>query len=272
MQGQGSLRRVAALDIVIDGALDDFGVLPELRWVAPTDLFIDETYQRDLSRRSLALIEQIAQTFRWNRMKPPVCVEDGVLHCVDGQHTAIGAATRRVPLIPIFVVHAAELGERARAFVAHNTDRVICKPVDIYRALLAAGDEDAVDVDNVCKRAGVRIRLISRSSAVTKGDTAAIACIRKLVKRRGVIKARKILQCLVEAERKPITESEILAVERLSVEQPKTDLDELAAAIRRDGDQGLAKAHAKAKTDRAPVWRCLAARYALRLERERPIG
>lgn len=244
------------------------GEKPSLRWVAPTSLMVDATYQRDLSERSVRLIRRMIEGFAWNRLKPPIVVEvgSGVLHIVDGQHTAIVAASIGIPQIPVFIVRADGVDERARAFVGHNSDRVAVSPFDIYRALLASGDPDAVDVDNVCKRAGVRIRYISPSSAIAEGDTAAVGVVRGLVRRRGVIPARKVLQCLVKAKRAPITAAEILAAENIiCVEMPGVDLDELTAVIRIDGSGGLAKAHAKAKAERGRYWRAVMQRWLSRL-------
>jgi hypothetical protein len=190
------------------------------------------------------------------------------LHIVDGQHTAIVAATIGVPQIPVFVVQAESLDERARAFVGHNTDRIVVSPFDIYRALLASGDPEAVDVDNVCRRAGVRLRVISPSSAIAEGDTAAIGLVRSLVKRRGVIPARKVLQCLVKAKRAPITGAEILAAERIiCLERMDVDLEELTAVIRIEGTDGINKAHAKARMEKTPLWRELANRWLRRINR-----
>lgn len=246
----------------------DFGPKPLVKWVAPTSLLVDGAYQRDLSERSIRLIRRTIETFRWNRYKPPIVVQaaEDALHVVDGQHTAITAATLNIPEILIMIVGADTLDERARAFVGHNSDRVVVSPYDIYRALLASGDPDAVDVDNVCRRAGVRIRVISPSSAIAEGDTAAIGLIRALVKRRGVIPARKVLQCLVKAKRAPVTGAEIKAAELIICEQrPDIDLDELTAVIRIEGTTGLAKALAKAKTDRTVGFREVAARWLKRL-------
>jgi hypothetical protein len=243
---------------------------PSLEWIAPTSLLVDATYQRDLSDRSMKLIKRMVGEFAWNRMKPPIVVKTGPasLHIIDGQHTAIAAATLRIPEIPVFVVNAVEVDERARAFVGHNTDRVTVSSFDIYRALLASGDPDAQDVDNVCRRAGVRIRLISPSSAIAEGDTAAIGVVRSLVKRRGVIPARKVLQCLVKARRKPIGASEIIAVDRIICEQhPDVDLDALTAAIVIEGSAGIAKAVASAKLNRQPQWRCIMDLWLARLIR-----
>lgn len=244
------------------------GPLPVLKWVCPTDLYVDAIYQRDLSRKSLQLIEQMYCRFAWNRMKPPVVVDDGgKLHVIDGQHTAIAAASIPLDEIPIFVVGAASLDERARAFVGHNTDRIVVTPIAIYNALRAAGDPDALDVERVCQRSGLRIREFTQTSVIDVGETKAIGLIRALIKKRGVIKARRVLECLVKSQMKPISGGAITAVENiLCVERPEADLSILAAAIRSDGEAGIARARAKASGERTPFWRALMARWLKRLD------
>jgi hypothetical protein len=265
-----NLRSIKAMTVPDLKPATEFGPKPRAIWVAPTSLVVDGTYQRDLSERSIRLIRRTIETFRWNRYKPPIAVQMGpaTLHVIDGQHTAIIAATLKIPEILIMVVGADTVDERARAFVGHNLDRIKVTPFDIYRALLASGDADAVDVDNVCKRAGVRIRHISPSSAIAEGDTAALGLVRGLVKRRGVIPARKVLQCLVKAKRAPITGAEILAADLIICEERKDiDLDALTAAIRIEGTDGLLKAHARAKTEGRPIFREVANRWLRRIDR-----
>lgn len=243
---------------------------PSLKWVAPTSLMVDATYQRDLSERSIRLIRRMIENFAWNRFKPPIVVEVGAKswHVVDGQHTAIVAASLKIPEIPIFIVKADKLDERARAFVGHNNDRVTVSQFDIYRALLAAGDPDATDVDNVCRRAGVRIRQISPSSAVAEGDTSAIGVVRAVVRRRGVMKARMVLECLVKAKRAPLTAAEILAAEIiLCEERPEIDQETLTAVIRIEGVDGLNKAQSYSKVTRLPVYREVIKRWLIRIDR-----
>lgn len=247
------------------------GEKPVLIWVEPTNLLVDGTYQRDLSERSIRLIRRMIEEFAWCRMKPPIVVKVGPasLHIVDGQHTAIVAATIGLPQIPVFVVKADKMDERARAFVGHNSDRIVVSPFDIYRALLASGDEDAVEVAAVCERAGVRIRNISPSSAIAEGDTACVGIIRNLVKRRGVATARKILQCLVKAKCAPIISAQILAAQQVICEDfpGAIDLDALITAIRVGGIDDLNKAHAKARAARTPMWRELSIVWTNRLRR-----
>lgn len=262
------LRRIQPM-LMPDGIAkaSELGKKPVLRWVAPTDLYVDETYQRDLSRKSIKLIRGMVERFAWNRMKPPIVVDAGeALHVVDGQHTAIAAATLHIPQIPIFVVDAGSLDERARSFVGHNTDRITVSPIAIHKALQAAGDPDATDVANVCKRAGIRLRVLNQSVVPAEGDTMAIGTIQKMVARRGVLKARIALECLVKARRAPVSAEEIRAAEHLICEGGG-DPEQLVAAIRIEGDKGLNAARAKAASERSPIWRALAARWERHLDR-----
>ena len=92
---QSGLRRVAALHLpdAVPNALPP--ERPDVRWVDPRSLLIEGDYQRDLSRKSVDLIRRMATGWDWAAMKPPICAEtaDGALVIIDGQHTAIGAAS-----------------------------------------------------------------------------------------------------------------------------------------------------------------------------------
>jgi len=265
-----TLRRIEALSFPDAAPAIVAGKRPELRWLAPTDLYVDATYQRDLSRKSLTLIKAIYKGFAWNRVKPPIVVdEDGRYHVIDGQHTAIAAASLGLPELPCVIVEAVALDERARAFVGHNSDRIAVSGFAIYKALRAAGDPDALDVERVCARAGVRIREFTQSCVLSVGDTKALGLIRALIKRRGVVKARKVLECLAKAGLAPIPGSAITAAENIiCVERVGVDLDVLTVVIRTDGEAGIAKARGKASADRSPVWRALMARWLRRLDQE----
>lgn len=248
-----------------------FGKPPEVRWVDPKTLFVDATYQRELSERSIRLIRSVIASFKWNRFELPTVVEtEGrQLHIIDGQHTAIAAATLSIALIPVLIVEAETLAERARAFVGHNVDRVQVSPFDIYQALLASGDPDAQDIANVCARAGVRLRQFAQTSRIEPGDTKALGLIRRLVKKRGVQKARKVLQCLAEAKLAPIPGGAITAVENLFADDKDLDFAALARIILADGESGLGKARGTASRERIAYWRVLYDRWAKRLQLEK---
>lgn len=261
------LRRVQPMVLPeITAAVVAEGDRPKLVWTAPTNLYVDATYQRDLSRKSIRVIKQIVQNFAWNRMKPPVVVDDGGrFHVIDGQHTAIAAATIGIAELPVFVVSAIAVDERARAFVGHNTDRITVTPINIYKALLAAGDPDAQDVERVCERAGVRIREMNQSMVAAEGDTKSIGLISAMIKKHGVVKSRKVLECLVKGKLRPIPGAAILAAQAIiCVEQPGIDLERLTAAIRVEGIEGISKAKAKALEKRSQFWRELRDRWIRR--------
>ncbi len=265
-----TLRPIEPIDLGDVPCAQPAGARPQLKWVPPTALLVDATYQRDLTVRSINLITKLVRNFAWNRMKPPIVVQVGPasLHVVDGQHTAIAAATIGLSEIPVFVVSADTTDERARAFVGHNTDRITVTAIQIHNALVASGDPDALEVAEVCNRAGVRIREYSQSSVVAEGDTKAVNAIRRLIGRRGVMRARQVLSCLVKAKRAPIGLADIQAVELIiCVDRPTVaDHSVLSSVIRMTGAEALAQARAQAIERRSPYYRELAAIWLKRLE------
>jgi hypothetical protein len=212
---------------------------PEFRWVDPTTLRVEERYQRDLSEKSITLIRRIVANWSWDSFKPPVCAvgDDDALMVIDGQHTAIGAASHPdISEIPVMVVDAAELAARAMAFVRHNSDRIAMTGNQIYYAALAAGDEVAVAMDEACRRAGVTILRNPPSRGVFRvGDTMAVANLRSITERRGVNFTARMLRILMDAQRAPLSSAEIVAVTALLTEpewKDSMDPADLAATIR----------------------------------------
>lgn len=161
---------------------------PTFDRVRPGDLLIEAEYQRNLTKRSITLIRKIAEGFCWLHIKPPVCAKggDGKLCVVDGQHTAIAAASRGVDKIPVMIVEAPEIERRARAFVAHNTDRLAVTPLQLFASRLAAGDASAKVADKAARLAGVTIcRSQPANGSWEVGHTVAIAGLERLVARLG---------------------------------------------------------------------------------------
>jgi hypothetical protein len=230
----------------------NLGTRPELRWVAPTSLLVDESYQRDLGKRSMSLIKTLVANFAWRKMKPPIVVEvGGGLHCVDGQHTAIAAATLSIPEIPVFVVAGGSVQERADSFVAHNRDRIVMSPLDVYRARIAASDPVAVDTAEVCQLAGIRIRQTNQFGRIQPGDTNSVGTVQRLVSRQGKSMAQKILEAFPKAGRGPIGPAEIDAAEALMVlSRPKATTEQLANVIRVLGERGVIESKMRAASQR----------------------
>ncbi|MER9355528.1 hypothetical protein NKI61_19860 [Mesorhizobium sp. M0514] len=237
---------------------------PEMRLVPPASLSVDEKYQRGLSERSVKLIRKIVTEWDWRAFKPPVVVEvDGELQVIDGQHTAIGAVTHGgIDLLPVLVVKAAEQEARANAFVRHNRDRITVTPTQLHNAMVAAGDDSAVTIAQVCARAGVTILRNPPSFAKFKpGETLAITTIGGLVSRRHAKGAREVLEICAKSGAAPVAAATIKAVEHLLfAAEYKGEMlpDRIALILSAHAstiDQEAARFSAERKV---PLWRALA--------------
>jgi hypothetical protein len=250
---------------------------PDWDLVPPTDLLVDEGYQRGLSPKSLALIRRIVRTWSWAKFRPPVCARvDGRLHVIDGQHTATAAASHGgIPVIPVVVVAAPETVDRARAFISHATDRLPTTITQVHHAAVMAGDEDAVAIDRVCRAAGVDLVIYPPPrSAYRPGQTVALNAIRRLVNRRGAMRARQILEALAKAGLAPISADHIRAAEALLCDPDlagEVDAERITTGMRAMAARGYAEAKTLAATKNLTLWRSMVA-VILKSRRARPKG
>ncbi|AWN51422.1 DUF6551 family protein [Methylobacterium sp. 17Sr1-1] len=238
---------------------------PEVTWIKPTELLVDAAYQRDLSDPSLRLIRRIIERWDWRRFKPPIVAwtDDG-LEVIDGQHSAIAAASHPgIDVIPVVVVEATARSDRAEAFVGHNRDRIAVTAAQMHVAAVAAGDPAAQSVARVAAAAGLTLLRLPPARAVYKPrETIAVAAVRGLITLEGEERAIEILRVLTEAGLGPITAAQIKAAHHLCTDSQFTDLDRagLTQTIRatpaRLVDQE-AKEHAAVHC--VPLWRGIAA-------------
>ena len=238
---------------------------PTFEVVDPCDLLVDDSYQRGLSERSLNLIRRIIGQWDWRRFKPPVCARtERGLEIIDGQHTAIAAMSHpMVQRIPIMVVTAAERGDRAQAFIGHNRDRLGITQMQMHYAAAAAGDEDALTINQVCERAGVRVLRSTPGNGVWKaGDTVAVRAIGALINRRGAMRARIVLEALAKSGAAPLSTGMIKAVEVLLHEpeyQDDIDAERITDALMTMGQaEALREATVFSAAHKVPVWKALA--------------
>ena len=238
---------------------------PEISWVAPTELLVDETYQRDLSPASLALIRRIVAAWDWRRFKPPIVARtDEGLEVIDGQHSAIAAATHgKIAQIPVVLVQAHAQADRAHAFLGHNRDRLGITAPQMHAAAVAAGDEEALEVARVCVLADVTVLRIPPAGGVYKPRTTiAVGAVRALIVAEPDHEASWVLRTLADAGLAPITANHINALRHLIAndEFAEVDRDALARAIQATPIKA-AEADAKehGATHRVPAWRGLAA-------------
>jgi hypothetical protein len=240
------------------------GEPPVIRLVDPSSLWVDEKYQRGLSERSVRLIRKMVAEWDWRAFKPPVVVEVGdVLEVIDGQHTAIGAVSHGgIEMLPVLVVTAEGQEDRASAFVRHNRDRIAVTPVQLHNAMVAAGDEDATTIDQVCERAGVTIlRHPPTLGRFRPGDTLAVSTIRALVNRRFAKGAREVLETCRKAELTPVSAAMIKAVEHLLFAQEyagEMPADRIALVISANLSTIENEAARFAAERKVPLWRATA--------------
>lgn len=241
------------------------GEKPSFEWVDPSILLVDETYQRNIAGRSQALIKKIVHSWDWKRFKPPiVAVTDEGLEVIDGQHTAIAAATHpAVEMIPVMVIGGAELAERAAAFIGHNRDRISVTQMQLHTASVAAASPEAMRIERVARAAGLNIlRAPPVRGDYRPGDTMAIGAIKNMIGRQGETKAIAILKVLRAAESAPVSAAGVRAVEALMCDEEfsgKLSPGQISETICELAERAATEAHLWARTHRVPLWRALAA-------------
>jgi hypothetical protein len=240
--------------------------LPIFEMVKPETLLIDEGYQRDSSERSLKLVRKIVAGWDWARFKPPVAVlTDAGLELIDGQHTAIAAATHPdIAEIPVMIIEAPERADRAGAFISHNRDRVAVTVPQLHAAGLAAGDVDAMAVQRVGEKAAVLILRSHPGGAgkYPRGSTVSVAAIAALIKTRGEESAISVMAVLSKAGLAPINQTHIRAADLLLNDAEyatQMTADALVAAIKVMAPKIDAEAAVfRAAHPATPAWKAVA--------------
>ncbi len=237
---------------------------PDFDVVDPRELLVDDAYQRNPSARTLALVRRIVAGWSWAKFKPPVVVRvAGRLHVLDGQHTAMAAASHpAVRAIPVLVVAAPEVVDRAAAFVSHAVDRVQASALQVHGAAVVAGDGAAVAVADLCRAAGVDLlpHAPGHGSGYRPRETVALSTIRGLVGRRGAERARDVLAALAAADLAPIAADHIRAAEALLCDgeyAAEFTAERVTAAMCALSPALLAEARELAVAKSLPAWRAL---------------
>lgn len=201
------LRRVKAMELRPEPKpLARVAPTPEPRLVSPEDLLVEPAYQRDLSSASVSLIRKIVNGWDWSKYKPPICAEAQSGLCViDGQHTAIAAATRGIAKIPVLVVSASAMETRAEAFVSHNRDRLNMSPFQIIHAEAAAGDLTAIGILALAEKTGAIIPRSAPLKGRTKpGTILPINKVRAAYRGSGPVVVERVFRIAVGAKATPL--------------------------------------------------------------------
>lgn len=137
------------------------GRMPVLQFMAPAELAIDATYQRDLAAGpSQTLIRKIAQYWNWDLCQPLVVARraGGGLFVIDGQHRLEAARMRGdIAQLPCVVVDYASTADEAASFVHLNQQRRPLGKLDLFKAAVASEDPEANAIVAAMDAAGLSI-------------------------------------------------------------------------------------------------------------------
>jgi hypothetical protein len=137
------------------------GMRPSLEFRRLRELQIDPSYQRTIeAAASQTLIRRIAMFWDWALCQPLAVAkrDDGALMVVDGQHRLAAARMRGdIDDLPCVVTAYGGAGDEAAAFVALNQQRRPLNKLDLFKAALAAEDNDARAIAEIMTMAGLRL-------------------------------------------------------------------------------------------------------------------
>lgn len=180
---------------------------PDVRMVRVADMQIETSYQRKLSTKSVKLIRQIITNWDWSRFKPPIVSEadDGRYNVVDGQHTAIAAASHpQIAFLPCVVIDAQTVKKRAASFVSHNTNRVAMTSFQIFIGRATAGDPVASDLVEIIKEEqGIIPHFYPKRGDAAAGEIIGIGNLEELYRGRGRDVARRCVRVVVKSRIAP---------------------------------------------------------------------
>ncbi len=272
-----ALRPIAALDLPDIVPQAPPTSVPELTMIDPRDVSIDGSYQRNLSERSLDLIGRIVSGFDWRKWRPPVCAwtDDG-LTAIDGQHSLIAAASNpHITQVPVLIVEALTIEERAEVFINVNRDRLAVTKRQLHHAAVVAGDTAAVATQDLCDRLNIKLLKSAPNSRAKyePRDCCAVSQITDMIARIGIELAEIVLRSLCDAECAPIKEVHIKAAEHLLVDPEFSGQiapAELTATIAALGEAGEKEGRIFSATHGVPQWRGLASVWFSKRKKSRP--
>lgn len=207
---------------------------PKIAWLALDQLVVDEDYQRAISTNGTRLIRRLVENWDWNCFKPlsVAAVGDGRYEVIDGQHTAMAAATHgSVETLPCLVLDAATVAQRSAAFVGINRDRLALTPYAMFRARVSAQEPEAVSVQAALDEAGAHLfETINRTLEYEPGSLACVSSLLQVARTYGEETLTRSLKVCIAASLTPIPSSAIKAVADLIAEKSMAD-EEIAAGL-----------------------------------------
>ena len=176
------------------------GPAPFLEWIEVEKLVVDSTYQREIGRRGMLNVHQIAEHFDWSKFAPVIVapVEGGQFAIVDGQHRTTAAILRAQKKVPCQVVQA-DRAKQAAAYAAVSGNVTKTTAQQLYHAKVAARDTQALTLAEVCAAGGVEIvRRNFVQSQIKVGQTQAVGALSRCLSEYGRDTLITALQCITQ--------------------------------------------------------------------------
>lgn len=165
------------------------GHLPALQYLLPAQLSVDACYQRTLdTAQSKTLIRRIAQHWNWDLCQPLVVArrDDGALYVIDGQHRLEAARLRGdIQQLPAVVVQYSSRADEAASFVHLNQQRQPLSKLDLFKAAVASGDQEATGIVSALADASLSIAATTNYECWKPGMLVNIGGIEQCWRRRG---------------------------------------------------------------------------------------
>ena len=183
------------------------GAAPQLMWIAIADLGVDDSYQREINRVGHQKVRGIAEHFDWDFFAPVIVspVSGGRFAIIDGQHRTTGALLAGHDKVPCSVI-LADRRKQASAFEAINGNITRVTPLQRFKAKLAAEEPEALRLNAVAARAGVRLRFSQGGVAkyARANDCFALVALQAAMEKFGDDVAEWTLRCiLASADNEP---------------------------------------------------------------------
>lgn len=247
---------------------------PTIDYVDPATLFVDDEYQRNISSAGIRLIEKMVASWEWAKFTCPVVtkIQGGAYLVIDGQHIATAAASHpNIDKIPILVVKAPTTKEQARAFIGHNYERVGMTTLQMHRARLAAGDEEAHRVEAVLGAGGITVLTsVGPKDSAEPNTTMAIHTFYWLLRNWGDAKAKAVAKLLGQCMLRPVRDQHVKAIARLLHGDEYADYiqaDKLAEVVQAEPDGKLLGAAKQQSMETGmAAWECLHILYYRRYQ------
>jgi ParB-like nuclease domain len=180
------------------------GSMPVLQWMPPKMLAVDPAYQRSIDNtQSKQLINRIAKDWDWDLCQPLVVSrrDDNQLYVVDGQHRLAAAIARNdIEQLPCFICSLPDIAAEADRFVQFNRNRKALKPLDLWKAAVASGDANALQIVAALDAAGLKVAPTSNNIIGTDQLTN-IGGLQRCLKEQGFDQLTAVLDVLGTAFR-----------------------------------------------------------------------